>query len=219
MSRVQQIGCEVPFLHGRRLRLRPPVPEDLSQLHSWFCDPQLLHLWSNRRELLPLEHFADDLYYKIRSGDLFLLLVERNPGPASSNAVEALGFCYLYDRSLPDGVAFLCTFLDPRRAWLGAGAEAAFLFLDYIFNFFSLRKICVDIYEYNSRSLQTSKKAGFVVEGRFRSHRFFAGRYWDVFRLSLTRRRWEQQRERFAHRFYAPGNGARKSPVVSCKGW
>ena len=61
------------------------------------------------------------------------------------------------------------------------------LFLRY-----PLRKLYSTVYEYNSESLQSNLAAGFEVEGMLKDYRYFNGRYYGLYYLSISKDKFEK---------------------------
>ena len=177
-----------PLLSGRSLRLRPLVePEDGGLIFNWRNDLDTLYLWSVSRKLVSQRQFEDEFLNKMHQHFHCYCMVDRQRGEEDSSTI---GMCYSYDASDVDGYAFICTYIVPDLTGNGLGVQATALFVDYLFTYFSLRKLYVDIFEYNELSLRTCQRAGFTIEGDFRQHHYFNGRYWDQYRLALYREGW-----------------------------
>jgi RimJ/RimL family protein N-acetyltransferase len=67
------------------------------------------------------------------------------------------------------------------------------LFLEYVFTCWDLRKLYMQLPEYNYEQFASGAERFFVVEGRQREHTFFGGRHWDQLTLAIYRQTW------FAH--------------------
>jgi RimJ/RimL family protein N-acetyltransferase len=61
------------------------------------------------------------------------------------------------------------------------------LFIDYLFTYFSFRKIYLDVYEYNNASVDPVKNFSFQLEGVFGEHRYFDGKWHTMNRYALYR--------------------------------
>ncbi len=98
-----------------------------------------------------------------------------------------MGVVYSHDYHPNDGHAMVSIALGPEYRDKGYGAVAMGIFLDFLFNHYSIRKVFATIYGYNKRSLAVSKRAGFCEEGCLKEYRYLNGRYHDLHYLSITR--------------------------------
>ena len=81
--------------------------------------------------------------------------------------------------------------------------RAVFMVFDYLFQGWPLRKIYLEVPEYNMTQIGSSIGRLFDAEAQLKEYVYLDGKYWDQFLLSLTRERWDQVRpryERFAPR-------------------
>jgi RimJ/RimL family protein N-acetyltransferase len=84
-----------------------------------------------------------------------------------------IGFVYDYDYNPEDGYTYIASAMLESHMRQGLGAEASFVFLDWLFNTYPLRKVYSDIYGYNRLSLSTTMSGGFKEEGRLLQHRYW----------------------------------------------
>lgn len=171
---------EPPTLSGKGISLAPLKEEHLPLLHEWESNPSSLYLWTIRKDILSESEWKEMFYSRLRSYfHVFLVILNSHDKP--------IGFIYSYDVNLVDGFVFVTTFLEPSSRKSGMGAKAGLLFCDYLFSYYPLGKVYCDVFEYNQDSLLALKTAGFLVEGTFKRHRFFRGRYYALYRLALYR--------------------------------
>jgi RimJ/RimL family protein N-acetyltransferase len=155
-------------------------------LHRWESDVTSLYLWTAQREVYSLEDYEQLLLSRFRGFYHSYFVVTDLQGTPQ-------GFVYSYEANLFDGFAFIAQYLEPQARGQGRGVEILLLFLNFLFAYFgSLRKLYCDVYEYNVETLSMLKRGGFEVEGCFRRHRFYGGRYYDMFRLTLYREMFAQ---------------------------
>jgi hypothetical protein len=76
-------------------------------------------------------------------------------------------------------------------------AEAFALFVDYVFQAFSFRKLCIEVAEFNLGQF-ASLTALLEQEARYRDHVFLGGRWWDLLAFSLWRESWPEVRSRLS---------------------
>ena len=67
----------------------------------------------------------------------------------------------------------------------GYGIKALIMFLFYLFYFWNLRKVKLEVYSDNKRAVNVYKKVGFKEVGIFKEEYFCFGRYRDVLAMEL----------------------------------
>lgn len=82
-----------------------------------------------------------------------------------------------------------------EKAWWnkGYGTEAMRLMLRHGFETLNLHRIWLQVYANNQRGLRAYEKAGFQHEGIYREGHYQAGKYHDVFLMSVLRQEWDAQ--------------------------
>jgi RimJ/RimL family protein N-acetyltransferase len=161
--------------------LRPVSNEDLETLYRWRNSESYRALFVNRRNVVSVEEFRVEYKKEVerqRHIQFMVVLVR---------TAEPIGIIYSYGANMNDGFVFMGTYIDDRYQRRGYGAIASILFIKHMFDVYPLQKICVDIFSYNSPSLDGCKGLGFVKEGEFVRQRFYFGKYWNVVRMALFR--------------------------------
>jgi RimJ/RimL family protein N-acetyltransferase len=64
------------------------------------------------------------------------------------------------------------------------------LFLRYVFQCWSFRKLYIETQEFNYEQFASGVDRYFEVEGRLREHSFYGGRHWDQLTLAIYRETW-----------------------------
>ncbi|MBI2099997.1 MAG: GNAT family N-acetyltransferase [Candidatus Vogelbacteria bacterium] len=169
------------LLSTGRILLRPICEKDYQQLHIWRNEPRFLKLVSPKREVVDYQSFVLELKREFERGRHQQFMLELN-----SNRL-VIGTVYSFNLNLIDGYVFVNAYTDEGYECSGYGAEAVIGLLCYLFGCWPIHKICCEVFEYNDLSLSCLKNAGFVEEGRFREHRFWDGKRYDVIRLALYR--------------------------------
>ena len=92
--------------------------------------------------------------------------------------------------------AFVGIGLGERAFWgKGYGTDAMKIILRYAFTELNLRRVTLDVFEYNSRGVRSYEKAGFIIEGRERQVILREGRRWDLIFMGLLREDWIKQEQ------------------------
>jgi RimJ/RimL family protein N-acetyltransferase len=90
--------------------------------------------------------------------------------------------------------AFVGLGISPREIWgKGYGTEAMQLALEYAFLELNLRRVTLDVFEYNPRAIRSYEKAGFRHEGRQRGALFKEGKRWDLIHMGILRDEWMEK--------------------------
>lgn len=103
------------------------------------------------------------------------------------NDYNIVGYIYSYEYRTYDGHCKVCTFLKSKYRDIGVGAICGIRFFDELFSSYPLRKIYIDVYDYNKQSLASNLDAGFVEEGCLKDFRYDNGGYHDMHLLAITR--------------------------------
>jgi RimJ/RimL family protein N-acetyltransferase len=177
-------------LTGPSVRLRPVTHEDYGFLWECRCHPEIMHLWMQGRAIPSFEQYVRELETAFSGTILTLFMIETHPSG------RTVGFVFAYDYVSYDRVASWTIALHPAYANLGWGWEAGFLFWEYLFTYFDLRKLYADVYAFNRHSLQVLLRTGAHEEGRFLAHRYYRGEYHDVIRVATTRAEFESTQRR-----------------------
>jgi RimJ/RimL family protein N-acetyltransferase len=177
-------------LDGHRVRLRPITREDYGFLWECRSHPEIMHLWTQGSTMPSFEQYAQQLDASLAGHTLTLLIIELRTTP------ESIGFIYAYDYNPFDKYVFWSVAIHPAYSNVGWGVEASWLFLNYLFTYFDLHKVCSDQYAFNQRSISILRRSGAEEEGRFKAQRYYQGAYHDVIRLAGTRAQWEKTRQK-----------------------
>jgi len=96
------------------------------------------------------------------------------------------------------GIALTGTMLGEEYTGKGYGSEAKHLVLDYAFNTLGMVKIFSEVFSYNPRSKAYSLKCGYAHEATVTNKKFYDGKYWDEWILSITKEQWEKAYKKYA---------------------
>jgi RimJ/RimL family protein N-acetyltransferase len=102
-----------------------------------------------------------------------------------------IGLIGLDGNIVPHGDAFVGIGIGERELWgKGYGTDAMRVILRYGFSELNLRRVSLDVFEYNPRGIRSYEKAGFVHEGRLRQYLHRSGRRWDLLFMGILREEW-----------------------------
>ncbi len=158
-----------PVLHNSEVRLCVVEPDDLRFLYTLATHPQTCYRWRYRGNPPPIDRFAADLWKKV----LVQFVVRR------ADNGEPIGHVMAYGADLGDGYAYLGAVFQPRYTGTGLAAKATAMFIRYLFHIQPLRKIYLELPEFNWEQISSGEGKYFRVEGVLRDHEHYAGRHWD----------------------------------------
>lgn len=94
------------------------------------------------------------------------------------------------------GESFVGIAIGERELWgQGYGTEAMRLILRFAFQELNLRRVSLNVFEYNPRAIRSYEKTGFCLEGRVRGALNRSGRRWDILYMGILRSEWEAQQK------------------------
>jgi diamine N-acetyltransferase len=191
-------------LDGPSVRLRPLTRADYGFLWRCRTHPEILYLWMHGRTLPSYEQYAQELDGFLSSQVLTMLLIE-----TQSETPTPVGYIFAYDYNSFDHTAFVSLVIHPVFANTGWAAEAAVMFFNYIFAYFDLRKVSMEVFAFNQYLLNPLVQAGAQIEGRFIAQRYYQGNYHDVMRLAVLHDWWNQSAPALAQQFIFGPTAAR----------
>jgi len=95
------------------------------------------------------------------------------------------GTAVAYNADLNHGYCYVGVAMTPETQGTGLAVEAFLLFVRHLFATYRLRKLYMDVPEYNLRPLERAIGSAFLVEGRLRDHTYSQGQYWDRIYLAV----------------------------------
>jgi hypothetical protein len=174
-----------PTLQGRHVFLRTVTPEDYRFLQIFETSGDLGVQWRFRGRTPSPEQWAQMTWMDVLAQ--FLVI-----GRASN---LPLGVVAIYEPNFQDGHAKLAAarFDSGKRSppmMIGVA-----LFLRYAFTCWNLRKLYLELPEYNYAQFASGLDRVFRVEGRLREHYYFGGERWDQIVLAIYREQWQRYGE------------------------
>ena len=88
------------------------------------------------------------------------------------------------------GIAFTGTMLGEKYTSLGYGTEAKHLVLEHAFCKLGIKKIFSSVFSYNPKSKSYSIKCGYIHEATITNKKYYNGKYWNEWILSITKEQW-----------------------------
>lgn len=176
---------------GKLVRLAGIDPEEASKSFAQWnrdseymrlldTDPPRLHSTKAIKEWLEkdLEKETDMYWFAIRALDDDRLLGDLSLSVINWGSREAFA-----------GIG-----IGARELWgKGYGTEAMGLLLRYGFIELNLRRISLNVFEFNQRALRSYEKTGFRLEGRQRQIIQREGHRWDILYMGILREEWMKE--------------------------
>jgi RimJ/RimL family protein N-acetyltransferase len=166
-----------PVLVSRRVRIEPVSSQHHEFLHALASNPLNGFRWHHGGNVPPFDVFVAGLW----QGVLAQYVV------VSINDQRLVGHCLLYNPEINHGHVSFGVIVTPDVEGSGVGVEAAFLVLRTAFKLWNLRKIYLDVPEFNSDSIAGGVGRYFHEEARLRGHLYYDGRWWDRVTLAMYR--------------------------------
>lgn len=92
--------------------------------------------------------------------------------------------------------AFVGLGIGERDYWgKGYGTDAMNIILRYAFTELNLRRVTLNVFEYNPRALRSYEKTGFKREGILRQALLRDGKRWDMIYMSILYDEWKEMKQ------------------------
>jgi len=179
----------VVFLTGKKVILRPPDKgRDLALCVKYINDPEVrLGLCA----FMPRNINAVEAGYFDLPKDSTEIVLAIEVADGSAQDGEFIGMIRIADINYRDGTAITTTWIgDIRFRGRGFGTDAKMVLLDYCFNTLGIRKMLMNVLDFNKRSLRCGLRCGYKREGIRRKHHFIDGKYRDLIILACFRESW-----------------------------
>lgn len=164
-----------PDLSGERVRLEPMTRERLSFVYHLSTTDPASFRWRYRGRVPTPEAFEAEFMPGVLTH--FVAVEARSGTPA--------GYLVCYNRNAPEGYAYLGVVFADSQSGSRVPLEASDLFLRHLFWTYNLRKLYLEIPEYNYDLIRSGAGRYFDVEGRLHEHDYYALKYWDQYILAI----------------------------------
>ncbi|MFQ6020158.1 MAG: GNAT family N-acetyltransferase [Dehalococcoidia bacterium] len=182
------------MIQGDKTSVRPLGRDDLSYLHRWLNDPEVMQYWQGRDRPLTMEDIERLYLSRIEGMDpldptLRCFTIEAEGRP--------IGLIQYSRLEREDRTAEIDVFIGDRGFWgRGYGTDAILAFLGYLFNELKLHRVWLAPQVLNARAIRAYEKAGFVREGVFRESDWFEGHFMDTVVMSILEQEYRARRDR-----------------------
>lgn len=169
-------------LWGEVVGIRPLRPGDAAAIRRMVMDPEVAHLLFEEIAGPPPSAFT--LGILIATGRLSgrpeFAIVERSG--------RIIGCVRLWRVSYKNRSAMLTIFIGDKSRWgQGCGTDALRLMLHYAFGPMDLRRVELNVFDYNLRAIRSYEKVGFVREGVRRQALARDGQFHDILVMGVLR--------------------------------
>jgi RimJ/RimL family protein N-acetyltransferase len=176
-------------IQGDRVRLIPPPDIGFARITGeWVNDPLTRHLIGGsayQMSLATREDFVRERLTQSFSGLYLMIEVVDLPEQQVVGAIELR-------KTSPEHRSGEVGILVGREYWgRGYGTDAMRALCRFAFEEMDLRRISLEVMEFNTRAIRSYERIGFVVEGRFREDTYLHGHYYDTLAMGLLREEFE----------------------------
>lgn len=102
-----------------------------------------------------------------------------------------LGIAYSYKFHSLEGHIRMTVAIKEEYISTGAGAKITTQFLGYLFKNYALRKVYMNVYDYNNNSIKGLKSLGINEEARLKEYHYYNNQYYDMVIFSISRKEYE----------------------------
>lgn len=162
---------------GRWVSLVPIAPQYMTFLYQLATNEENGFRWLLAGMVPPAEAFEQNLWKGVLAQ--FVVIVRSSSAP--------IGIVIAYNAEMNHGFAYLGADFAPNVQGIGIAIEAVELFVDFVFATYNLRKLYMEVPEYNRPSMAHGIGGILREEGVLREHTYFRGQYWDRHMLALYR--------------------------------
>lgn len=115
---------------------------------------------------------------------------------------KPIGFVSFTNIDNVHGRCYWAFYLGETDVPRGCGAAMEYLALDHAFSVMKIRKLCCEVFAFNSAVIKMHQKFGFIQEGRLAKHHLKNGQYEDIVCLAKFASDWETERTKLKQRIF-----------------
>ncbi|HYY55586.1 MAG TPA: GNAT family protein [Candidatus Dormibacteraeota bacterium] len=174
-----------PVLRGKRVTLRPPVPEDVPHIVRWLADVEVSRMLGYLQIAFSEAQETDWLKKLAENQNGVFWVIEVDGKPVGTSGIRDIDWKNQHGES--------GTLIGEREYWgKGIGTEQARLRTRFAFRELNLIKLKSAAFAENVASLRMSKRVGYREVGVERREVFAGGKWHDGVLLELLREDWER---------------------------
>jgi len=170
------------IIAGEHVILRAFEREDAERCYRWMNDPNIVRTLKSRYPMA----FSNEMAWLDRameptSGERHFAIERKDDRVHIGNAS-------IHDIDWVSRTAAFGLFIGEPSAWnRGFGSDAIGTLMRFAFEEMNLRKLRINVFDYNDRAKHVLESRGFVQEGRLRREFYREGLYHDLVILSTFR--------------------------------
>jgi RimJ/RimL family protein N-acetyltransferase len=181
----------MPYLIGKRIRLRAAEKTDIDVFYQWVNDPEVTE---NLTLVFPMSRVEEERWYEnmLQQPPSKHVMVIETQDDQQAGDWRAIGNCQFISIDWRNRSAELGIMIGEKSLWnQGYGTETMRTLLQHGFETLNLHRIWLQVYAKNQRGIRAYEKAGFVHEGIFRQAHYQHGKYFDVQVMSVLKDEWQ----------------------------
>jgi len=167
---------------GDQVGIRPLRPLDAGLIRRYAMDPEVADLLFEEKGVAIPSSFA-------LAGDILSMILGSRPNWAIVDLEgHFIGEIRLWRISERNKSAMLTVYIGERSRWgQGLGTEALRLVLRQAFRSLGLRRIELNVFDFNHRAIRSYQKVGFVLEGSRRKALSRNGQEHDILVMGILK--------------------------------
>lgn len=170
------------MIAGEHVILRAFEREDAERCYRWMNDPNIVRTLKSRYPIA----FQNESEWLERA--MHGHAAERHFAIERKDDRTHIGNASIHDIDWVSRTAAFGLFIGEPSAWnRGFGSDAIRTLVRFAFEEMNLRKLRINVFEYNDRAKHVLETQGFVQEGRLRQEFYREGTYHDIVTLSTFR--------------------------------
>ena len=170
------------MIAGEHVILRAFEREDAERCYRWMNDPNIVRTLKARYPIA----FQNEMEWLDRAMDASA--TERHFAIERKDDRSHIGNASIHDIEWVSRTAAFGLFVGEPSAWnRGFGSDAIRTLVRFAFDEMNLRKLHINVFDYNDRAKHILEGQGFVAEGRLRQEFYREGAYHDIVILSIFR--------------------------------
>jgi RimJ/RimL family protein N-acetyltransferase len=170
------------MIAGEHVILRAFEREDAERCYRWMNDPNIVRTLKTRYPIA----FQNEAEWLERA--MHAHANERHFAIERRDDRTHIGNASIHDIDWVSRAGWFGLFIGEPTAWnRGFGSDAIITLVRFAFDEMNLRKLRINVFDYNDRAKHVLETHGFVAEGRLRDDFFREGSYHDLVIYSIFR--------------------------------
>jgi RimJ/RimL family protein N-acetyltransferase len=170
------------MIAGEHIILRAFEREDAERCYRWMNDPNVVRTLKSRYPIA----FQNELEWLERA--MHPSVTERHFAIERRDDRTHVGNASIHDIDWVSRTGWFGLFIGEPSAWnRGFGTDAILTLVRFAFDEMNLRKLRVNVFDYNDRAMHVLLTHGFVQEGKLARDFYREGQYHDLVILSVFR--------------------------------